>query len=146
MQKFETYEIVFVFGSGKILQIDGSYFHYWGNVEFFEKFSWFCKNFLGFGSVFSDDFSKTWSDLNLFLEVAIFKQSQKDISDLIIRLSIHDIIPVSVSNLDLLNLWRGLLDTFLKLKKILIIFLAHWVVAYRVDYNLKETQSFGALK
>lgn len=114
MQKFKTDEIVFVFGFGEIFQINGSNFHNRGDVELFEELFGLSKDGLGFGGVFSDYFTEARSHLDLLLEIIIFEKTQKYVSDLIIRLTIHNIIPVSVSDFNLLNLWGRFLDAFLK--------------------------------
>ena len=103
-----------MFGFGEILQIDGSDFHDVRNVKFLEELFGISKDRLSFRSIFGDDFAETGPDLDLLFEIVIFEKTQKYVSDLIIRLTIHNIIPVSVSDFDLLNLRGRFLDILLK--------------------------------
>ena len=142
----ETYKVVLLFVSQEIFQINRSDFHNRRNVKLLEIFSGFLGYCLSFGDAFRDNFSETRPDLDLFLKVAVFEKTQKYVSDLVIGLSIHDVVPVSVPDFDFFDLGRGLLDAFLKFEEVLVIFLSHWVVADWVNDDFENPQSLSALK
>lgn len=145
MKKSQTDKIILMFWSWKLFQVYGSYFHNWGNVKLFEKLSRLFGFYLCFWSILGDNLSETGSNLDLLLEIAVLEESEKNIPNVIIRLSVHNLIPIAISDLDFLYFWWRLLDAFLKFEKILMIFLSHGIVANRIHNHFQNSQSFSAL-
>ena len=135
-----------MFWSWKLFQVDRSYLHHWGYVKLFEELSRLFRFYLCFWSILGDNLSETGSHLDLLLEITVLEESEKNIPNVIIRLPVHNLIPITVPDLDFLYFWWRILDAFLKFKKILMIFLSHGIVTNRIHNHFQNSQGFSALQ